>query len=591
MIRHIFICSINSRLSNQYQKHVISLASHYRCSSTAQNSNPGDLVNAFTTRSHNCGQLSKGDIGQRVNIYGWLQYSRFENKIILLRDSYGSIQCILDRKLREKSLNGLQIHNESVVHVQGIVKARPKGQENPDLKTGRLEIAVENIEVVSNANNQLPILTRDDSGTTHPIRLKFRYLDLRSKQMQKALRLRSEICKVIRSKLDRLKFVECETPTLFNRTPGGANEFIVPTREKDKFYSLVQSPQQLKQLLMIGGIDRYYQICRCYRDEAIRPDRQPEFTQVDIELAFTNQTLVMKLIDELIYEICSSVDGIPNEDLLTSFDTEQSIERITHCQALSLYGTDKPDRRFEWHIQSSSDSNLIYIEIPHYLEENLVTEMANFVAEKMRYASLKADYFFDTCNGVTRITLHENDRKALGQLRLAIASKLYESGYDIYKEKFSFLWVTDFPLFKKVSRLDGLSSNHHPFTAPTDDTVGLLDSEPEKVIGQHYDLVLNGQEIGGGSIRIHDAKLQRMIFSDIMKVDAKTFEYFIEALESGCPPHGGIAIGLDRLVALLLQLDSIRDVIAFPKTSEGRDLMTDCPQELSPDVRKLYHLD
>lgn len=459
-------------------------------------------INRYTDRTHTCGQLSVSDVGQRVRLYGWVQYTRFDNKIVALRDSYGTTQCILDKSIAK----GLKkINNESVMRISGVVKRRPNGQNSDTNTTGEIEVQSEDVAILSPAKNILPILSRDSTTTTLNNQMKYRYLAVRSKEMQHALRVRSHACKVLRDRLHLLGFVECETPTLFNRTPGGANEFVVPTQIPERYYSLAQSPQQLKQLLMIGGLDRYFQICRCYRDEPGRADRQPEFTQVDIELSFASQESVIKLIDELMYEFLTKMSKQlgSHGNLMASFQSDGSIPRLTYSEAMRRYGTDKPDLRSE------------------------------------------------------------------------------------RKSDFAMTWVTDFPLFA-INEFGKLESNHHPFTAPTPQTVGFLEEDPLKVIGQHYDLVLNGQEIAGGSIRIHNPELQKHIFR-LLNVE-NSFEYFLEALESGCPPHGGIAIGLDRLLAALLNKNSIRDVIAFPKSSSGRDLMTDCPEEVSSDVKRLYHL-
>lgn len=561
------------------------------------NRNCEDKINRYTERTHTCGQLTEDDIGKRVRLFGWVQYTRFDNKIIALRDSYGTVQCIVNKKLQTKDLQRSTISNESVILVEGIVKLRPKGQENTKTPTGGIEIITDCVEILSQAKNSLPTLTRDDTDLTLINRLKFRHLDLRSRQMQHALRFRSQVCKILRDKLIDLKFVECETPTLFNRTPGGANEFIVPTQSPGKFYSLVQSPQQLKQLLMIGGLDRYFQICRCYRDETGRADRQPEFTQVDIEMSFTNQKLVMKLINDLIYELLMKIFDVSNlpKSLTASFDNDLNINTISYQEAFKKYGTDKPDTRFGWLIDSNNQGEL-YVEVPHNVEDVKKYELLEVARSKT--ADTKSTLFFEDGPTGDSMKIYSKDksgeaRRLLGLMRVLIAYYLDQQGHDVYTSKFEFVWVTDFPLFT-IDERGKLSPNHHPFTAPTQDTVHLLKTNPRAVIGQHYDLVLNGQEVAGGSIRIHDAELQKQIFTEILDVGAdgeRTFEYFLEALSSGCPPHGGIAIGLDRLLALLMGRESIRDVIAFPKTNTGRDLLTDCPQEIHADVKRLYHID
>jgi len=544
--------------------------------------------NKFTNRTHTCGQLSKDDIGKQVVLCGWIQYSRFDSKIILLRDSYGSVQCLNGVNKLKPSAQKLQYNNESVVRVSGTVKARPKNQITTKLLTGEIEIIADQVEILNESTKHLPMLTRDTlPDVTLENRLKYRYLDLRSQRMQYALRFRSRLCKIVRDKLHELNFVECETPTLFNRTPGGANEFIVPSREENKFYSLVQSPQQLKQLLMIGGIDRYFQICRCYRDELGRPDRQPEFTQVDMELSFTDQENVMNLIDELVSHVLKSL--LVDLGVKQALGSNSKIDRMTFKHAMDKYGTDKPDVRFGWPIEN--DIDCLRIVVPHVIDEKILSEIIVGCKTELQ-TDVIIDHLIDRTKNETILRTtnkSESVRELLGRCRVKIAKKLDAMGVQVYKSRLKFLWVTDFPLFT-IDDQGKMVSNHHPFTAPTLESTPLLDSNPSEVLGQHYDLVLNGQEIAGGSIRIHNAELQDKIFKEILKVDTSLFSYFLDALKSGCPPHGGIAIGLDRLVAILLDRDSIREVIAFPKTSGGRDLMTGCPHDVGADVKQMYHI-
>lgn len=552
-------------------------------------------INAFTERTHNCGQLSFNDIGKRVNLFGWIQYTRFNNKIIALRDSYGVTQCVVNKAKITSEIRKTNLHNESILQVSGVVQARRPGQENIAVSTGNIEVSVDMFKLINHAKPDLPILTRDNRRSTLVNRLKYRYLDLRTKSMQEALRIRSKICHTLRDKLYELSFNEVETPTLFKRTPGGANEFIVPTRTEEQYYSLTQSPQQLKQLLMIGGLDRYFQICRCYRDEGGRIDRQPEFTQLDIELSFTNQQLVMKMINELLHDLFNKLypDLLSARHLLKSFDCDKQLEIMSYQDAFDKYGSDKPDTRFGWTIERDGD-NCLSIKLPFELDDKIIRKMVyKLIDEKKQLDVPKYEITKKMSDNDTTIVIDSNSseaREILGALRLAIAEELESSGQKVYKTYYKILWVVDFPLFTREKTSGGLEPNHHPFTAPTTDTVHLLESDPLAVIGQHYDLVLNGQEIAGGSIRNHDADIQQRIFRDVLKLDSDTFGYFIEALKSGCPPHGGIAIGLDRLVAILLDRTSIREVIAFPKSSVGRDLMAGCPHGLESYVKKLYHL-
>lgn len=561
------------------------------CSLSKLTSNPN--VNTFTERTHNCGQITEADIGKRVRLYGWVKHTRFDNKIISLRDSYGSIQCIVDKNLLTKTFRKAAIHNESVLEISGLVRERFDQQKDKQVSTGLMEVLADEVILKSAANKDLPILTRDvDVETRQVNRLQYRYLDIRSKHLQEALRFRSKVSQIFRSKLHDLGFVECETPTLFRRTPGGANEFIVPTQTPDMFYGLTQSPQQLKQLLMIGAIDRYFQICRCYRDESGRSDRQPEFTQLDIELSFTNQNLVMNLIEQLLYDLFVRLND--ETDLSVNptaiFGSSKQLQRLSYQEAFLNYGTDKPDTRFGWRILDNESDGLC-IEMPHSINQVKLKEIIDSVASDKSNMVSSEVYDKRTKISINSGLSDKLSREILGSVRVKVAAYLErELKVKVYSKPYKFLWVTDFPLFTERESTGELVSNHHPFTAPTEDTEHLLKSDPLKVLGQHYDLVLNGQEVGGGSMRIHDANLQKLIFSDILKLEESTFRYFIQALSSGCPPHGGIALGLDRLLAILLDRFSIRDVIAFPKSTAGRDLMSESPHEIADETKRMYHI-
>lgn len=464
-----------------------------------------------------------------------------------------------------------------------------------------------------------------------PLRLQHRYLDLRNSTLHNNLRLRSKVVMRIREFLcNHHHFVDVETPTLFRRTPGGAQEFVVPTKHEGLFYSLTQSPQQFKQLLMIGGLDRYFQIARCYRDESTRPDRQPEFTQVDIELSFVTTSGVCSLVEEML-AFCWP-PHLPA--VICPFP------RISYAEAMENYGCDKPDTRFEIRLKNIpqplkdcvpffnqetsrdtlSDFSIKSIVVPRFAPyfkrsaENRFREEAKnnyanvglafirvdsagvwssslnkFLTEDVRCKTneiyeLQQDDVVILCFGKTRLVY-----SLLGKLRLDCAELLENSGVAVRDPNVqNFLWVIDFPLFER-NDAGVFESMHHPFTAPHPSDHSLLYTEPTKVRGQHYDLVLNGAEIGGGSIRIHDPVLQRFVLDNILKEDVSHLNHLIEALESGCPPHGGIALGLDRLIAIMCKSSSIRDVIAFPKSLEG-DLMANAPARISDDEKKLYHL-
>lgn len=574
---------LNNLIFRLVQNTTIQLSKSTRCFSA---SSSRKSINNYTERTHNCGQLRLEDVGSQVKLCGWVQQASFRNKIVHLRDSHGTTQCIIEQKFIQK----VKLHNESVVKVSGTVVARPKGQENEKLSTGYIEIKADDIEILNQADKDLPILNRADlPEPTWETKLKYRYLNLRSPEMQRSLRFRSHVENILRTKLLKLKFIECETPTLYSRTPGGASEFIVPTKEPNQFYSLVQSPQILKQLLMISGFEGYFQRCRCYRDEGVKSDRQPEFTQIDIELAFTNQESVMRLVDDLIHDLGMNVSTYEaTESLLSSFNSSQRINRISFEDALSKYGTDKPDTRFEWLIETIDKR--VQICVPYAVDEPF---LQGIISTEKISSNIEHNVHFEvnTLEQFTNIWIESESnvaKKLLGRIRVSLAKEFSSQGKHVYKEKFSFLWVVDFPLFTLNDR-GNIEPNHHPFTAPTKESIHQLKDEPLKVIGQHYDLVLNGQEVAGGSIRIHEAELQKEIF-DILKIDEADFEYFTKALRSGCPPHGGIAFGFDRLVAILLGKESIRDVIAFPKSVSGRDPLSKCPHALKPEVKRLYHI-
>uniref|UniRef100_A0A8C0HKN6 Aspartyl-tRNA synthetase 2, mitochondrial n=1 Tax=Buteo japonicus TaxID=224669 RepID=A0A8C0HKN6_9AVES len=454
---------------------------------------------------------------------------------------------------------------ESVVRVTGIVSSRPPGQENPKMPTGDIEVKAETAEIL-NSCKKLPFEIKDFIKKSEALRMQYRYLDLRSFQLQYNLRLRSHIVMRMREYLCNLHgFVDVETPTLFKRTPGGAKEFLVPSREAGKFYSLPQSPQQFKQLLMVGGLDRYFQVARCYRDEGSRPDRQPEFTQIDIEMSFVDQAGIQRLIEGLL-QYCWPEERGP---IVTPFPS------MTYKEALADYGTDKPDTRFGMKIVDISDF-LRRLDI-------------QFVQNALSYphGTVKA-----ICipQGVVSGALHTCS--ALGNLRLESADLLEAAGLVLRDPTaFHFLWVVDFPLFlPKEENPTELESAHHPFTAPHPSDTSLLYSDPTKARSQHYDLVLNGSEVGGGSIRIHSAEQQRFVLEKVLKEDSEVLSHLLEALEFGAPPHGGIALGLDRLISLIVDAPSIRDVIAFPKSFRGRDLMGNAPDYVTPEELEPYHI-
>ncbi|XP_021020633.1 aspartate--tRNA ligase, mitochondrial [Mus caroli] len=565
---------------------------------------------SFVARTNTCGELRSSHLGQEVTLCGWIQYRR-QNTFLVLRDCHGLVQILIPQDESAASVRRIlcEAPVESVVRVSGTVISRPPGQENPKMPTGEIEIKVKTAELL-NACKKLPFEIKDFVKKTEALRLQYRYLDLRSFQMQYNLRLRSQMVMKMREYLCNLHgFVDIETPTLFKRTPGGAKEFLVPSREPGKFYSLPQSPQQFKQLLMVGGLDRYFQVARCYRDEGSRPDRQPEFTQIDIEMSFVEQTGIQRLVEGLLQY---SWPG-DKDPLVTPFPS------MTFAEALATYGTDKPDTRFGMKIVDVSDvfrnTEIRFLQdalakpqgtvkaicvhdgaevLPIFLnaKKNWSSPFAKFIMDEERLELARSLEIQEEDMVLLTAGEHEKACSLLGKLRLECADLLEMRGAVLRDPAvFSFLWVVDFPLFlAKEESPTELESAHHPFTAPNSSDIHLLYTEPEKVRGQHYDLVLNGNEIGGGSVRIHDAQLQRYILETLLKEDVKLLSHLLQALDYGAPPHGGIALGLDRLVCLVTGAPSIRDVIAFPKSYRGQDLMSNAPDSVSPEELKPYHI-
>lgn len=547
-------------------------------------------------------------------------------KFVILRDSYGSTQLLIpeDRKDLVETIQNLSF--ESVLSVVGKVMPRPEAQQNKRMKTGDIEVYVESLEILNVASQNPPIFIREYNKAKESQQMKYRYLSLRYPEMQRNLRLRSSLIMKMREFLiNECSFVDIETPTLFKSTPGGAQEFIVPTRQSGNFYSLVQSPQQFKQLLMIGGFDRYFQVARCYRDEGARHDRQPEFTQLDIEMSFVDRDGVMSLIENLL------VYSWPEE----SGSIKTPFKLMTYEDAMELYGTDQPDLRIPNQIQnlthmfdlpvlketvnSEDDKQKAYVLVFSKKSKHLTKSI------REKFSKIRNDYFRTTKLVQLKIEsnswrtqldrlnpksatiaedisqyckLQEEDAvllaigyrmdalELLGKLRVEFTNILEAKGEQIRSSETELLWITDFPLFTYE---ETLQSTHHPFTQPHPDDMEYLTTDPLKVKGLHYDLVMNGSEIAGGSIRIHDANLQSQVLR-MLNIDETKLSHMLEALTYGAPPHGGIAIGLDRLVCLLCNEKSIRNVIAFPKTIEGRDLMSGAPDIISDELKTLYHI-
>jgi aspartyl-tRNA synthetase len=570
-------------------------------------------------RTHYCGAVSTDDIGKDVILMGWVHRRRDHGGVIFvdLRDREGLVQVVFNPETNpETHREAHRIRSEYVLAVMGRVRRRPEGMENSDLKTGHVEVMVHELEIL-NESKTPPFLLDVEAETSENVRLKYRYLDLRRAQIQQNLLLRSKVAAEVRNFFQAQGFIEIETPFLTKSTPEGARDYLVPSRiNPGLFYALPQSPQLFKQILMVSGFDRYYQIVKCFRDEDLRADRQPEFTQIDVEMSFITEEDVIETMEGLMAHVFKKGLGV---------ELPRPFPRMSFHDAVSRFGRDNPDTRFSLELCDLTDLlgscdftvfreavgsggvvKAIRIEDARQISRKDIDGLTDFVgtfgARGLAWARINPDSWTSPIAKFLkpreiesihqRLAAKEGDllvfvadtprvvHDALGNLRIHLAKKLNL----IQAGTFAFTWITEFPLFEYSDTERRFVSTHHPFTSPVPADIPLLKKDPGKVRARAYDLVLNGSEIGGGSIRIHQNRVQQMIFETLglSKKEARTkFGFLLDALEYGTPPHGGIAFGFDRLIMIMTGAESIRDVIAFPKTQKAADLMTDAPSRVS----------
>ena len=587
-------------------------------------------------RTHHCAQLTKANLGAQVSLEGWVDSIRDHGGIIFidLRDREGITQAKFDPKANvELAARAAQAKPESVIAVSGRVVARPEGTVNPALPTGEVEVDVTGLTIHN--ISETPPFPLDDAGgdkVNEDLRLTYRYLDLRRPRMRKNLMVRYKATKAVRDYFDAEGFIEVETPALFKSTPEGAREYLVPSRiHPGQFYALSQSPQQFKQILMVAGVEKYFQIARCFRDEDLRADRQMEFTQVDVEASFVEREDIYALFEGMLKKVWKDVLGV---DLKTPF------LRLPFVEAMNKYGVDKPDMRFALELVDFTDTfrtstfkvfqstiagggvvkafNAKGLADMTQGELKSLEEVAKSLGAKglafikMEGGEWKSPIvkFFSEAEKAglsAELGIADGDTvffaaapweqacAILGRIRLEAAALLQKRGrIELRPDDWKFLWVVDFPLMTFDPEQKRYLATHHPFTSPVPEDAALLETAPEKVRGQHYDVVLNGMELGGGSIRIHQPALQKKVFEDVLKIPQDVVEsrfgYLLKAFTFGAPPHGGIAFGLDRIAALLCGTVSIRDVIAFPKTQKGQDLMAGSPTPVTARQLKELHI-
>ncbi len=573
-------------------------------------------------RTGYCGSLNSQNVGQKVVLMGWVNTRRDHGSLVFIdmRDREGLVQVVLDPN-KTDTATAKDFRSEYVVAIEGIVRARPDGMKNPKLKTGEVEVEATRCEILNTAAT-IPFQL-DDQNVNETLRLKYRYLDLRGEQLQKNIILRHKVAQLVRNFLSNNNFLEVETPILFKSTPEGARDYLVPSRvNPGNFYALPQSPQILKQLLMVGGYDRYFQIARCFRDEDLRADRQPEFSQIDIEMSFIDVEDILDLNERMLRHIWKEVKGIDVPKL----------QRMSYFEAMDRYGSDKPDTRFGMEITDLSEQAMNsgfkvfddalarggivrgicvqsggtfsrgqFDKLTDLAKKNgakgivwmkqeadgtIASPASKFISpEKLKTMFAKLGCTAADC-GIVVADDYDPACSALSALRLHLGRELKL----IDTSKYNFLWVVDFPLLEYSPDDKRWVSRHHPFTSPTDeffeDMIANNEKAYPKMLAKAYDLVCNGYEMGGGSIRIYRNEIQQAIFRLLGMTEEDTkkkFGFFLDALKYGTPPHGGIAWGMDRLVMLLAETDAIRDVIAFPKTAKASCLMSDCPSQVSRD--------
>lgn len=571
-------------------------------------------------KTHSCGELRASDAGKQVTLIGWVSKRRNLGSLVFidLRDRGGLTQITFDEKHAELVKD---VRNEYILQVTGTVAC--KDVPNPKLATGEIEVLVEEVNIINSAETT-PIIIADETDALEDTRLKYRYLDLRRESLQKNLMLRHKVCMITRNFLSDLGFIEVETPILCKSTPEGARDYLVPSRIfNGKFYALPQSPQIYKQLLMVGGMEKYFQIARCFRDEDLRADRQPEFTQIDIEMSFVEEEDVWSIVESLMRKIFKEIKGLE----LSKF------ERLTYTECMNRYGSDKPDTRFGMELKDISE---VFANTSFEIFKNILADkgMINAIVVENgadRFSRKDIDKLTDTVKiygakalswlkysgteftGSIVKVLSDDEKNALieklglkaNDLVLIVADKKKVSqsamgalrvklGHDldlIDKEKYNFLWVTNFPMFEYSEQENRYVACHHPFTSPNLEDVDKLFENQENCFSRAYDLVLNGYELLSGSIRIHDQKLQEKVFEALgmsMEEAKEKFGFFIDAFKYGTPPHGGVGIGLERLIMILAGTDNIRDVVAFPKTASASDLMSEAPNVV--DEKQLNEL-